>query len=125
MKGIKDTVNQKNKKTTKKINENTINSRYKVDTSNPEISQIPSANRLAILQSIFSSIKESIESEWLRNSYKATRMRLRKMPRGRWKLLSETFCDKFSTSVSVTEAKIFATKKRSNAELIEEKKSSF
>ncbi|KAL6120461.1 hypothetical protein NUSPORA_02808 [Nucleospora cyclopteri] len=36
--------------------------------------------------------------------------------------MSETFCDKFSTLVSVTEAKIFATKKRSNAELIEEKK---
>ncbi|KAL6121868.1 hypothetical protein NUSPORA_01148 [Nucleospora cyclopteri] len=122
MKGIKDTVNQKNQKTTKKIDENTINSRYKVAKSNPEASPTPSANRLAILQFIFSSIEESPESEWLRNAYEATRTRLGRMPRGGWKLLSETFCDKFSTSVSMTEAKIFATKKRSNSRLIEEKK---
>ncbi|KAL6120298.1 hypothetical protein NUSPORA_02989 [Nucleospora cyclopteri] len=67
-------------------------------------------------------MEESPESEWLRNASEETRTRLEKMPRGGWKLLSETFRNKFSTSVAVSEAKIFATEKPSNHELIEVKK---
>ncbi|KAL6120932.1 hypothetical protein NUSPORA_02245 [Nucleospora cyclopteri] len=84
--------------------------------SNFKVCPMPSANRLTILRSVFSSIEELQESEWLRNAYEVIHTKL-----GRLKLLPETFCDKFSKSILVPEAKIFATKKRSSAELIIEK----
>ncbi|KAL6121296.1 hypothetical protein NUSPORA_01805 [Nucleospora cyclopteri] len=53
-------------------------------------------NRLVILQSIFLSITELPEGEWLRNAYETIRPRLGGMPRGKWKLLSVTFCEIWS-----------------------------
>ncbi|KAL6121622.1 hypothetical protein NUSPORA_01433 [Nucleospora cyclopteri] len=61
--GIKESIKQKNKKNDKKIEENTINSRYKAAQTNSETSPTPSANRFAFLHSIFDSFKESPESE--------------------------------------------------------------
>ncbi|KAL6121759.1 hypothetical protein NUSPORA_01282 [Nucleospora cyclopteri] len=88
--GIKESINKKNDK---KIKENTTNNRYKAAQTNSETSPTPSANRLAILQPIFNSFKESPESEWLIDAYQTIRTRLRRSLRRGLELLRQTYCD--------------------------------
>ncbi|KAL6120622.1 hypothetical protein NUSPORA_02622 [Nucleospora cyclopteri] len=107
--GIKESIKQKNKKNRRE----TIKNRSKAAQTNSETSPTPSANRLAILHSIFDSFKESPESEWPIDAYQAIRTRLGRMSRGGWELLRQTYWDKFSVLASATEVKKFATNKQS------------